>query len=357
MIDTMKAYVNLEEPLDTSVFECSSTTENGKGKVEHHWLQQDGVRFDYRVRPSGYQLSVTFSVVSVSHAWMVNPTPEQVQSTLDGIDKYLFDSQSLSIPPIRQWTCQRVDYAWNFNVGQQLPEYMLMLQGLHCSTMDRAVYAQESEGVIWKSNSRWVKFYNKSKRLGGGDAQTVIRYEVSNYADAIRYMCKAWFGCDRTVENLIHRGRALYVLVRFFETLGLTADSYESKASVVRRLREVFGSRSLSALAAYDLITTHGTDVSKYSLMPSSTFYLWRDRLREHGFLTTSEVVLPALSLPVEETLIYLLSENVKNDVSGDNTLTAKNLSDILGVYRIQDDRIPLKISELWREQRVIGAY
>lgn len=353
MIDTIQAYVNLEEPLDVSVFDDFSRTSNAKGTVERHWIQRDGVRFDYRVRPSGYQLSASFSVVSVSHAWMVNPTPEQVQSTLDGIDKYLIDSQSQSIPSIRQWTCQRVDYAWNFNVGEQLPEYMLMLQGLHCSTMDRAVYAQESEGVIWKSNSRWVKFYNKARRLGGGDAQTVIRYEVSNYSDAVRYMCKAWFGCDRTVENLIHRGRALYVLARLFETLGLTADSYESKASVARRLREVFGSKFLSALAAYDLITTHGTDVSKYSLMPASTFYLWRDRLQEHGFLTTSEVVLPALCLPVEETLIYLLSENVKNDASGDNTLTSKNLSDILGVHRIQDDKIPSKIRDLWREARV----
>ncbi len=352
MIDTIEAYIRLEEPLDTSVFDDFSISTNSKGQVERHWLRHDGVRFDYRVSPSGYFLSVSFSVASVSRAWMVNPTTEQVQSTLDAIDKYLIDSQALiSIASIRQWTCQRVDYAWNFDVGEQLAEYMLMLQGLHCSTMQRAVYPDD-EGVIWKSKSRWVKFYNKARRLGGGEAETVIRYEVSNYADALRYMCKAWFMCERTVGELVHQGRALYVLSRMFESLGLTADSYDSKASVLLKLREVFGSQALSAMAAYDLITTHGSDVSKYSLMPSSTFYLWRDRLSEHGFLTMSSELLPALSLPIEETLISLLSENVNNHLPAPYVLMSKNLVDILGIPGIQDEKIPRKIAELWRDER-----
>lgn len=304
MIDTVAASVKLDHDLDVTVFQGVAAREDfasGEQSVRL-FRNQAGSQYEPRLTywPATRLLRVEFSVRKVA-----------ASVPFDTVDTWLRGLFVQELPPLTTWTCQRIDYAVDLDVGDLLPQYLALLGRCQVGSWSRQPHAS---GVVWKSSSRWVKFYDKGreseKQIG------VLRFEVSNYRDAVRYMAHHWFGCERTVGEMVQPGRALYVLARYFEQLGLAAESYDSREYELQQLKSVFGSRSLPGAAhALACIRTHGTESYKsQSLMSKSSYYRWLRVLREHGFLATNELKsLPVLRLPCTEAFKSLSgAQNLK---------------------------------------------
>jgi hypothetical protein len=256
-----------------------------------------------------------------------------IELALDRVDAYL---ERLGIEPgIRLWNCQRVDYAVNWQLGKLLPVYMSVLNKLRVSNYSRHPF-DAAEGVVWKSKGlrgRWVKFYNKSRevddaaRLAGERQERtlpdgVLRFEVSNYKDAVAYLGPRWFG-GKTVGDVVQMPRAAYVLSRFWSTLGLdNVEAYGGNEYLLFRMRDELGTASIaSAYYVLELYQRYGSQAWKdeaLQLCTKSTWYYQLRKLKAHGFLTVvnddddddnlvvNRQQLPALHLPLEEAFKQL---------------------------------------------------
>lgn len=254
-----------------------------------------------------------------------NLEANEVSGALEQVNQFVRQQIGI-LPSVCEWRVQRVDYAWNFTVGNLLPVYMSVLSQLRLKNLSRHPY-DGSEGVVWKSKGtkgRWVKFYDKRRQLGvKDDEHGVLRYEVSNYKSSVSYMCEHWFGCEQTVENVLHFGRALYVLCYFWDALGLVADRYGGEEYRDVRLRSVFGERAGQAHYVLHLIRKYGNDAHKETLdlVSKSMFYRYRTELVREGFLTQIgeeeyELVkhdVAALRLPVLDVTRELLNKRSEN--------------------------------------------
>lgn len=262
-------------------------------------------RSDVYIAYSDGMLRVQFSIPHLLDVVYENITTEMAGQALDIVDAEL--RAYGDYPSVRDWTVTRVDYAWNFHV-QDCASYLVMLRELH-HKYPRIQYP-DGEGVLWKASSRAIKFYNKARQVGRGDPQRTLRFEVSNRRMAIRYMCKHWFNCERTVAQLLQPERAAYVLHRFWYELGLHhEDAFVSRDALLYQLQEAFGSSALAAHTALHLIATHGAAAHKQALLTRSQYYRWRDKLREHAFLPYTEYSLTPLSLPTN----FLSSSSAQN--------------------------------------------
>lgn len=226
------------------------------------------------------------------------------------VDEYLARGLSLSAADrlsVVGWRCQRVDYCVDLSVGViGVAPYLAALAALRAGAMQRQAHP---DGVVWKAASRWVKFYDGKRHA----QENVLRFEVSNYKQAVRYMAENWFGCERTVGEMVKPGRALYVLGRYWQMLGLH-DGFAQQESEVARLRSVFGQRSLAgAIHALHCIRSYGVESYKsLLLMSKSSYYRWSSALRDEGFLAASDSQLSALSLPCD-SVFALGAQNLKD--------------------------------------------
>lgn len=301
-VDTIAALTDVPD-LDVSVFQAvAGSASLTTGEVQQRYiLNLDG---EYAPRATYYATTGTLRVEWAASRLSVDEADVWVREVF-GVKR-----------SVREWRCQRVDYAVDLNV-EQVPEYLAALSRLQLSTWQRHPFA--GQGVVWKAKSRWAKFYNK--RTG------VIRFEVSNYRDAVRYMASRWFGCERTVQEMMQPGRALYVLAYYWQRLGL-GQGIGAEQGELYALREAFGRRNIaSAQHALHCIQEHGTESYKgLQLISKSSYYRWLKALREHGFLSMSESVLPALHLPLERFFDASLAQNLKgSDVAPLSSLNEKN--------------------------------
>lgn len=213
------------------------------------------------------------------------------------------------LPSIMLWRCQRIDYAWMWPVGELLPAYMSVLHKLRIAGWTRHPY-DTVEGVVWKSGSRWVKFYNKALQQGMTDpSRYVLRFEVSNYRDAVRNMAKSWGVKERCVHEFVDELRAVYVLASKWDRLGLTDAPYGAKELEMYQIARAFGERAGQAHYVLTLHREYGNEAWKepHSLCTRSMYYRYRDELVREGLLAARgddiPRALPALRLPVQEVL------------------------------------------------------
>jgi len=278
-------------------------------------------------------LKVEFSVQKMS---VGSDTPGATGAALDAVDRFLAGAFGAGLPGVRTWRVQRVDYCVDIQVGEALPAYMAVLERLQIASWSRHPFA--GQGVVWKSRStrgRWVKFYDKSKESGNGSG--VLRFEVSNYRDAVRYMAEHWFGCERSVAELVKPGRAVFVLCYFWDKLGLGRGDYGHEQAELWRLRAVFGARGVAA-ARYVLCVHRefGPEAWRRGLVSRSSYYRWLARLKRQGFLASAgPCALPALCLFGSESELAS-AENLKSSSAppvflGEKTISWKNLAEKLG--------------------------
>ena len=152
-----------------------------------------------------------------------------------------------------------------------------------------------------------------------------LRFEVSNYRDAVKYMAARWFGCERLVGEMVGIGRALYCLAAHWDRLGLgVSDSFGHDEHQLMRLRQAFGRKVSTAYYALRLIREYGPQActAPLNLMSKSAYYAWRGRLIECGFLVEQDgedvvvrQALPALHLPTHEVYQKLVKTAVLQDL------------------------------------------
>lgn len=259
-------------------------------------------------------LKVEFSIPK-----MVEPNPLKTITQAQAIESLAKVTEFIrriypEAEPLERWTVQRIDYTWMWNTSPNLRAYMAVLHNLRVGGMSRHPY-EASEGVVWKAKNRWLKFYNKNLEAGILDPELeMLRFEVSNYKDRVRYMASEWFGNDRTVANLMLPHRGLWVMAYEWDKLGLgRRDHYGSEELLDHRLRKEFGDAVAPAAWALRCIRMYGTASYKegIELMSSNNYHTWRRKLRDSGLLLTSEdggdtanlEALPALALPFEKIL------------------------------------------------------
>jgi hypothetical protein len=318
-VDTVSAItkIPLDVDLDVQAFRGSAlSTDFETGELHARLFRNSRSQSEPRVTfwPQTRTLRVEFSVPKVVElAPHENVSAVHTDRALTLIDAFLRKTFTVELPPVRMWRCQRIDYAVNFEVGDLLPQYMSVLRQLQVSSLARHPFADS--GVVWKSRStrgRWIKFYDKT--LESGARAGTLRFEVSNFRDAVRYMAQRWFGCERTVGELVAPGRAAYVLSYFWLRLGLGAGQYGQQESELCALRLAFGSRSLAGAShALHCIRTHGTDSYKsQQLISKSSYYRWLRLLRAYGFLTANSHSLPTLNLPLNEVFELVTAQNLE---------------------------------------------
>ena len=324
MFDTIACLIS-GVVIDPSVFQGQAVTEDLEtGKVTARmWLNpREGYAPNVTYWAEGQVLKIEASLSKMAgldpHE---NMTSEHAEQALDLIDRFVQQTFG-SLPSVREWTCQRIDYCWMWDCGRDISAYMTMLKSLRIGGMTRDVY---DDGVVFKQGNRWIKFYMRDNML---------RFEVSNYKQAVRYMCKRWFVCERTVSELVHTGRSLYMMALYLDKLGVDALPI-ARASLLSRLRDVYGSSASSAFYALTVIHEFGSaSHTTLKLISSSSFYSWRKRLNDDGFVIVVDddvvdvVQIGRLSLPNVD-----IDRNLKSSVGAVFSLPSpKNLPKKLGI-------------------------
>lgn len=301
--------------LDESKFQGATVkldleTGESERRFYHNPTTEYGPRFTYW--PGTNTLKVEFSVPKmIGLSPEMNVTVQHIEQAFDRVDAAI-KALAGDLPSVRSWSCQRVDYTVNVRLPGLVPVYLARLANLRVSTWVRQPY---SGGVIWKTKGtrgRWVKFYAKTP--------DVLRFEVSNYRDAVRYMSKRWFVCERTVSELVRPGRALYVLAHYWTMLGLAAPWGAAERETIR-LREVFGVRSLGAARhALECYRLHGAESYKsLALMSKASYYRWLKLLRDNGFLmsVSNRKQMGRVDLPCEPVFDVLRAQNLNSSQPG----------------------------------------
>lgn len=290
MIDTIAAMTKVEG-LDVSLFPGRAETQNEETrKVSARWYRNDPGCPRITYYPASAWLRVEWSAQQMGYG---------------EVDAYLVRGLSGSYAnSVQHWQCQRVDYCTEF-ADVVVQPYLAAIGTLRVGSLARVPF---EDGVVWKARQRWIKFYH-GKRHGRPNA---LRFEISNYKQSVRYMAEQWFGCERTVEEMVRPGRALYVLAKYFERLGLH-QGFAQQEQEVSALRACFGQRSLAgAIHALNCIRVYGTESYKsLMLMSKSSYYRWYKQLSDEGFLASSDSDLSALSLSCE-SVFELGAQNLK---------------------------------------------
>lgn len=315
LVDTVAGLVRLEALPDPALFDGAAVSADfGSGeRNERLWRNGRGDGYEPRVTfwPGSMALRVEFSVKKLGG---------DLDAAMLWVDEWLSVWLGVRVPPVVTWRCQRVDYCADVYVGADAGAYLAAAGGLPGGRFVRVAFA--GEGVVFKSGSRWVKVYDKSRESGRGAG--VLRFEVSNFRDAVRYMAERWFVCDRSVGEMVRPGRALYVLAYYLGRLGFLGSGFGARERLVYALRERYGGRSLAgALHAHDCITAYGAEAWRsLGLISRSSFYRWLSALRADGLLAVVEgsAGLPAIALPAESVFSVICgSANLKNFSTGGN--------------------------------------
>lgn len=309
MYDTVKAYVKLdsEDAERIRLAGAAGSRPISWSAVRYWWNEGgDAPRLTY-IDSDQPRLIAEFSAWRMARVMRRTDTVTDAErdSALDRVNAHIRDRLGITTD-VRTWTAIRTDYAINMQVAPgDVGAYLDVLSRLDVRTMSRHEYDPRN-GVVWKSAGKrghWIKFYHVDAAIGDGLNRGWLRFEVANMAQRTRYLARSWFQCERTVAEMLQRGRALVVLADAWRRLGLAGDGdvWCSDDTLHYRLRTTYGRSSSAALGALTLIREHGQHAITHDLMSSASYYAWRERLMRDGFLTHAARSLEALKLPTKE--------------------------------------------------------
>lgn len=341
MYDTIAASIDLAHHLDEAIFQ------DGEERSRHgvttlrlwHNPVNYGARLTYwrRVGQAGSRLRAEFSIPHLLGLGFDNPTHTQSLQAVTDVSLYINALFNTALPHLRGWKTGRIDYAWNWECGDDLPLYLAMVQRLSPANMARTPYPDS--GVVFKGKARhgrWIKFYDKGKQLGVKDRR-VLRFEVQNMKAIIPYMTENWYGCTRLLNDLLHPGRALYCMAMAWDKLGLShAQAYGDEDTLLIRMRRDFGSAAPGAYYALMCIRAYGAETHKsLALMSSNTYYTYRRKLTQHNYMIDTQYRMPSLSLPVETVMneqTFAAAQNLGDAPRARAKIDKKFLREKLGV-------------------------
>lgn len=308
MIDTIAASITFNQPIDERLFDGRREYRSGERvPMLKLWRNTEKFRITYTrsvLSCIGARLRLEFSVPHFNHLTFRNPSVGDVGFTLQQLSLLLRALLDQDVPAIKQWSVRRVDYAWNWEVGDDAALYLQHLSGLRMSGYGRTDWDQS--GAQWKgkrANGRVIKWYHKGIEQGEPD-RGVIRFEASHHRKAAAYLAAQVFGCEPTVGEMVKPGRALYALGLAWERLGVPGRwATLDRAGLLRRLHDLYGSSAAQALYALECIQQYGRACVP-DLLSENTYYRWRKLLKRDGLSGVHEgVALPPLHLPADSVL------------------------------------------------------
>lgn len=330
MIDTIAAMTTVALP--DHLFTGGRVSEDFESGEVHVRLWRNPRGEEYEPRFT-YWRERQILKVEVSLPKLINSSnlmSEAISEALDVLDFWISEAFG-KLTSVREWTCQRVDYVYEFDVTN-VSWYLATYGAAKMTGMSRHDYRRD--GVVWKQGNRWVKLYDKRKEQG--DEARGLRLEISNYASAVRYMAEAWFGCERTVSEMVHVGRALYVLSVYFEKLSLHRQP-RREVRVLREMRQRYEQSAAAAWYTWTLLRVFGSEAAELGLISRSQLSRWRKRLRDDGFMVMSDDQEreSVLSLPVSE-VISDVRENLGLSSAPLEIDPHKNFAEILGLTGVE---------------------
>ena len=267
MFDTVAAVLVLDRDLDRGLFLGQSVQipfEDAMPRVRMWRSARKGsATYQPHVHwwPQRRMLRVEFSIPKMAQLpAMANVTTADVSLAIQSVDVFL-ERIFGKMPSVWDWRCVRVDYSWNWQVGEHVRSYLAVVRGL---TMGRAQRQEHGTSVYFEQKQRVVKFYDKSQQALLADG--VLRFEVSHFGRAVKNIALAFDG-KRSVYDMLKVSRARFSMSRVFELLGLgNADVYESSHALHALVRANF-KRPTAAYGALMLIREHGANARRDGLL------------------------------------------------------------------------------------------
>lgn len=342
MIDTIAASITYNQPIDERLFTGRREYRSGERvPMLKLWRNTEKFRVTYTrsvLSCIGARLRLEFSVPHFNHQTFRNSTQGDVGFTLQQLTLLLRGLLETDLPHVREWPVRRIDYAWNWETGEDAALYLHQLSGLRLPGYGRTEW--DGTGAQWKgkrANGRVIKWYHKGIERGQPE-RGVVRFEVSHHRRAAAYLAEQVFGCAPTVGEMVQPGRALYALALAWERMGV-ANRWATldRAGLLRRLHDLYGSSAAQALYALECIQQYGRQCVP-DLLSENTYYRWRKRLREDGLSGVHEgVALPPLHLPADSVFNALqLRQNLEAPATvvlgGNEKILWEKLSQVLQI-------------------------
>lgn len=286
-VDTIKVAVDVES-LRPDLFQHQIVKEDRVGSSSVRWIHNtDHIRTTYR--PNAGVVSVEVSLPKLASGQNASVlTPSEHDQTLATLSEYV---SQFSKRPLASWRVQRVDYAITWELGDLLDAYLAAVKECALTgAYERVLYPR---GVMWKSRTRSVMFYDKGEEMGD-KALRLLRFEVSSRGAIIDHVAGAWLGVDRTCGDLVTPWAADAMIVRFLVMLGL--DRPVLANDELSRFRAAFGSRWPQARSYRDVIVEAGGAARAAAWgVPRSTYYKYKAELERAGLMNIAKEALPAL--------------------------------------------------------------
>ncbi len=318
MYDTVKLTCDIQDDVNVE-----RLGEPNRWKLEHEavrekWMLKRGRDADYLPHieymrkasdPRTGRLNVEFSLPKWAGIDLLdNMTTSLAREVCKEVSHYISDILDTSID-VLNFKVNRIDYAWNFDMASDLHvvKYIKLFKQLRISRMSTTHYGMN--GVTWLNRSRFraVKFYNKSREQKRLDRH-VLRFEVSNYSPAIRYMSDKWFDGNDDLDTYLKYRIALYLLLHvWIDKLGINDELFIGKDDLYNEMYDQFGRSAGTAHRVHTLYHEYGTEAYKSGLVPKVTYYKWTRLLKLSGLLERSTVSMSPISIPTD----FHLSQNL----------------------------------------------
>lgn len=151
-----------------------------------------------------------------------------------------------------QWTVQKMDIYYDFQVGQDVPDYIEAFKQIKLPKYTEGCYSNQT--VFWKSNSKYIQFYDKEQECLSKNKEIqhialsigVLRFEVGIKAQEINRHFKLQLLKDVADETLLKE-----LLKKHLELLDIWNLEVTNEHEVFRRLTASFGMAKAIVLLGY----------------------------------------------------------------------------------------------------------
>lgn len=228
---------------------------------------------------------------------------------LKRLHEFVSDHVNGEIPELGQMEYLRVDYAYNFRVGQLLADYVSTLSGLSFLKHRRTT---DSYGGVewWSNNGRRIRAYDKYKEIFENDkkrvaeALGVLRFEIQLRKKS-KYLERRQGNKKLTLQDVLQPQIAYCSLVEVLDKMSLSTQ-FLARDAARSVLDANFSFPKATRLLGFLRRLETGTMEDLKRATSRSTYYADKRELSGLGLWPPSAgpTTLPALAMPPLEELL-----------------------------------------------------
>lgn len=231
------------------------------------------------------------------------------------INKYVNEIQGLEDLYAAEGLINRVDFCWNFQVGELVTDYLQALSKTTCTSRNISSFTNRRQlphgldikekgstinGVLMDSKSTSASFYDKYKESLNEKAKGVLRFEKRIWGNSL---IGKQIGIPHPRLKDLTPEIAMDVLKRELEFLGISGE-FISRQDILSQLIEMHGPRKGRKFNSYlNVINKYpgknAKELSECLGVSLGTVYKWKKELRENDIslgLSPSTTRLPKLT-------------------------------------------------------------